>query len=114
MKNRPILTAEAVNRKNYAQADNINYLDGDYASNINSIIDWKNPPKDTSTTGSMYQYGVTSLITDHIRVYKGGSWKDPAYYLSPGMRRFLEETESSDAIGFRCAMTRVGGSIPGR
>ena len=114
MKNRPILSAEAVNRKNYAQADNINYLDGDYASNINSIIDWKNPPKDTSTTGSMYQYGVTSLITDHIRVYKGGSWKDPAYYLSPGMRRFLEETESSDAIGFRCAMTRVGGSIPGR
>jgi formylglycine-generating enzyme len=114
MKNRPIQSAEAVNRKNYSQANNINYLDGDYASNINSIIDWKTPPKDSSTTGAMYQYGVTSLITDHIRVYKGGSWKDPAYYMSPGMRRFLEETESSDAIGFRCAMTRVGGSIAGR
>ena len=117
MKYRPITPAEAVNRKNYQQADHINYLDGDYASNIGSVVNWLDPPKDSSTTGLMYQYGgasPTSLITDHVRVYKGGNWKDPAYLLSPSNRRYLEQNESSDCIGFRCAMTRVGGSINGK
>jgi gliding motility-associated lipoprotein GldJ len=113
MKSRDVTTAESTTRQNYRWADNINYLDGDYASNINDA-DWKNIPKDTSATNTMYQYGVSSLITDHARVYKGGSWKDPAYYMSPSARRFLDENEASDAIGFRCAMTRVGGSIPGK
>ncbi len=113
MKYRDVTTAESFNRKNYRGADNINYLDGDYASNIIEG-DWKSPPKDTNSTSLMYEYGKTSLITDQVRVYKGGNWKDPAYYLSPGARRFMDENESSDCIGFRCAMTRVGGSIPGR
>ena len=50
----------------------------------------------------------TSLITDEVRVYKGGSWKDRAYWLNPGARRFLDEDQSTDAIGFRCAMDRLG------
>ncbi len=112
LKYREVTTAESMNRKNYRSADNINYLDGDYASTI--ADDWLSAPKDTSTTNLMYQYGVSSLITDHARVYKGGNWKDPAYFMSPGQRRFLDENESSDCIGFRCAMTRVGSSIPGR
>ncbi|HTX89159.1 MAG TPA: SUMF1/EgtB/PvdO family nonheme iron enzyme [Bacteroidales bacterium] len=112
MKYRDVTTAESMGRKNYRSADNINYLDGDYASTISD--DWLNAPKDTSTTNLMYQYGVSSLITDHARVYKGGNWKDPAYFMSPGQRRFLDENESSDCIGFRCAMTRVGSSIPGK
>jgi len=62
----------------------------------------------------MYQYKQSSLISDHARVYKGGNWKDQAYYMSPGTRRFLDETDASDAIGFRCAMTRVGGSLAGK
>jgi sulfatase modifying factor 1 len=28
--------------------------------------------------------------------------------LSPGTRRYLEEDQSTDYIGFRCAMDRVG------
>ena len=112
MKYRDVTVAESATRRNYRGADNINYLDGDYASNID--VDWKNPPQDTSAKTLMYQYGISSLITDHARVYKGGSWKDPAYFMSPGTRRFLDENESSDCIGFRCAMTRVGSSIPGR
>jgi hypothetical protein len=28
--------------------------------------------------------------------------------MSPGTRRFLDETQSTDDIGFRCAMVRVG------
>ena len=113
MKYRDITTAEAMNRKNYRQADNINYLDGDYASNIDNTV-WKEGAKDTSATNLMYQYGISSLINDHARVYKGGNWKDQAFYLSPGTRRYLDENDASDAIGFRCAMTRVGGSIAGK
>jgi sulfatase modifying factor 1 len=45
-----------------------------------------------------------SMITDRVRVYKGGSWKDVAYWLSPGTRRFLEEDSATATIGFRCAM----------
>ena len=32
-----------------------------------------------------------SLIDDKLRVYKGGSWNDVAYWLSPGTRRFLDQ-----------------------
>ena len=113
MKYRDITVGEAKDRKNYRKADNINYLDGDYASNIDNSY-WKEGPKDTSSTGLMYQYEMSSLISDHARVYKGGSWKDQAYYLSPGTRRYLDENQASDAIGFRCAMTRVGGSMAGK
>ena len=58
----------------------------------------------------MYDYGNTTLITDRTRVYKGGSWKDRAYWLNPGTRRYLDQSQSSDCIGFRCAMDRVGPS----
>ena len=50
----------------------------------------------------------TTLISDKSRVYKGGSWADRSYWLSSGNRRFLDEDKSSDAIGFRCAMDRLG------
>jgi gliding motility-associated lipoprotein GldJ len=113
VKYRDITTAEAMNRKNYRQSDNINYLDGDYASNIDNNL-WKDASRDSASTNLMYEYGLNSLISDHARVYKGGSWKDPAFFLSPSNRRFLDENDASDAIGFRCAMTRVGGAIPGR
>jgi len=49
-----------------------------------------------------------SLISNKSRVYKGGSWKDVAYWLSPGTRRYLEEDSATSTIGFRCAMIRAG------
>ncbi|QIL78019.1 SUMF1/EgtB/PvdO family nonheme iron enzyme [Hymenobacter sp. HDW8] len=52
--------------------------------------------------------GYQSLIDDHVRVYKGGSWKDVAYWLSPGTRRFMAEDSATAAIGFRCAMINAG------
>jgi len=55
-----------------------------------------------------FQYAKTSLIHDKSRVYKGGSWNDRAYWLTPGARRFLDQDKSSAEIGFRCAMIRVG------
>lgn len=80
-------------RRNYRASDNKSYLDGDAES----------------TNGyEMYKYGNTTLINDQARVFKGGSWKDRAYWLSPGTRRFLDEAQSTNDLGFRCAMIRVG------
>ncbi|WNJ21285.1 SUMF1/EgtB/PvdO family nonheme iron enzyme [Pontibacter sp. G13] len=45
---------------------------------------------------------------DNVKVYRGGSWADIAYYLSPGVRRYFNADSSSATIGFRCAMIRVG------
>lgn len=56
-----------------------------------------------------YLYDPTrTLVTDNVRVYKGGSWKDVAYWLSPGTRRFLDQDSATATIGFRCAMINAG------
>ena len=52
--------------------------------------------------------GYQSLIDDHVRVFKGGSWRDVAYWLSPGARRFMAEDSATATIGFRCAMINAG------
>jgi formylglycine-generating enzyme len=103
---REVSVEEASGRYNYRMADNINFRDGDYQTIIDA--DWTQAPEDGNTTNKMYEYGRTSLVSDKSRVYKGGSWRDPAYYLSPGARRFMEEDKATNFIGFRCAMTRVG------
>ncbi len=54
------------------------------------------------------QYGITTLVNDKSRVFKGGSWDDQANWLNPAGRRHLQEDESSADIGFRCAMTMLG------
>lgn len=109
-----ISVEEAADRNNYRKANNVNYRDGDYQSTIQA--DWNNEDlvSDESATSLMYDYGGTSLITDKSRVVKGGSWNDPAYYLSPGVRRFLDEDAAASTIGFRCAMIRVGSQAPGK
>ena len=93
-------------------ADSRNFKDGDYRSQIIEGDDW-NAQKDKSSTNSMYIQSpkdgqFSSMITDNARVYKGGSWKDRPYWLTPGTRRFKTETEAANDLGFRCAMTRVG------
>ncbi len=45
---------------------------------------------------------------DNVKVVRGGSWNDVAYYLSPGVRRYFDADSSSVTIGFRCAMIKVG------
>ena len=110
---RDITPQEAAGRRNYRKADNINYIDGDYTSTITT--DWLTQPEDSNNTSQrMYNYNIDFMINDKVRVYKGGSWKDRAYYLVAGTRRFLDESLSTDYIGFRCAMTRVGSPIGGQ
>jgi len=53
-------------------------------------------------------YGKTTLVNDHSKVYKGGSWNDMAFWLNPATRRFMDQDDASAEIGFRCAMTLVG------
>ncbi|MER3499509.1 MAG: gliding motility lipoprotein GldJ, partial [Chitinophagaceae bacterium] len=81
---------ESKNRRNYQRGNVINFLDGD------------------SLSQAEYGYGKTTLISDKSRVYKGGSWNDRPYWLSPGTRRYLEEDQSLSTLGFRCAMDRMG------
>jgi formylglycine-generating enzyme required for sulfatase activity len=97
-------------RNNYRTYYNPNVNDGDMASLMNQDIAAVDPME---TTAQMYRKGTGpnysySLISDNARVVKGGSWKDIAYWSQPGNRRFLQEDESTDYIGFRCAMSRLG------
>jgi gliding motility-associated lipoprotein GldJ len=98
-------------RNNYRTSFNSNVNDGDMASLINQDVPALDP---NETTAYMYRKGVGSLpysyslIGDNSRVVKGGSWKDIPYWAQPGNRRFLAEDESTDFIGFRCAMSRLG------
>jgi formylglycine-generating enzyme len=65
--------------------------------------------KDGDTLSEVaYAYGQNTLINDSSKVYKGGSWADRAYWLSPGTRRFMQGNLSSATIGFRCVMDRLG------
>ena len=111
---REISEEEAIDRRNYQTADNINYLDGDFESSL----DYSNEDASRERGSKrMYFTGkdrtdqtMTSLVSDHVRVYKGGGWHDRIYWLGAGTRRFLDENLSQDDLGFRCAMTRVGDS----
>lgn len=93
-------------RRNYRASDNRNYLDGHWES---TIFYQEGETGDAYSQGkAMYEWAQTSMITNRARVYKGGSWKDRVYWMVPGTRRFLEEDQATEYIGFRCAMTRVG------
>ena len=70
-----------------------------------------NPIRRDETKDLVKEYdkeNFETLIDDKVRIYKGGSWKDVAYWLSPGTRRYLEEDSCTSTIGFRCAMIRAG------
>ena len=119
-------------RGNFSESDNINFRDGDIESS-RSFIDGKPEEGDENRRAEstvMYDspnYASvrvdengnlerkidespkrTSLITDAVRIYKGGSWKDRAYWLDPAQRRYLPQYVATDYIGFRCAMSRLG------
>ena len=50
-----------------------------------------------------------TMISNTARVYKGGSWKDRGIWLNPSKRRWLDQKDKASDIGFRCAMSAVGG-----
>jgi formylglycine-generating enzyme required for sulfatase activity len=102
-KMRNVEIEENIDRRNYRKADNIDYLDGDFQSSV-----YYYDASYETDNNRMYEWGQTTLVNNRARVYKGGSWRDRAYYTIPGTRRFLDERRSTATIGFRCAMTRLG------
>lgn len=127
----PVDDNETYLRTNFDKANNVNYRDGDKQSSkyfnfaeSEEIANKKgnddkamyNSPKHNVTTDSLgkmvRKYDKsnkrTTLIDDNVRVYKGGSWKDRAYWLDPAQRRYFPQDMATDYIGFRCAMSKVG------
>jgi gliding motility-associated lipoprotein GldJ len=125
----PVDENETYLRQNFDQSNNVNYRDGDKQStryfNFGDSEDNKklkderamyNSPKHNvriDSLGKMVRnYDKnnkrTTLIDDNVRVYKGGSWRDRAYWLDPAQRRYFPQDIATDYIGFRCAMSRVG------
>ncbi|MCS6903798.1 MAG: SUMF1/EgtB/PvdO family nonheme iron enzyme [Bacteroidia bacterium] len=83
--------------------------DIDY-SKENSLLmarPYKKPTNPNAYDAATY-HPVERDAQDRVKVYRGGSWKDIAYYLTCGARRFWFADSSSSTIGFRCAMIRVG------
>jgi formylglycine-generating enzyme required for sulfatase activity len=103
VKRRNVSVEENIDRRNYRKADYIDYRDGDF----NSSIYYANADMEQDKN-RMYEWGVTTLVNDRARVYKGGNWRDRAYYTIPGTRRYLDERRSMSTLGFRCAMDRLG------
>ncbi|WP_333695986.1 gliding motility lipoprotein GldJ [Flavobacterium sp.] len=126
----PVDEKETYLRQNFDKSDNRNYRDGDKQSiryykfgseDDSEATKEKNrmydAPKhkvsaDTTQGGLIRKYDTsskrTTLIDDNVRVYKGGSWRDRAYWLDPAQRRFFPQDIATDDIGFRCAMSKVG------
>ena len=111
----PVDNKETYLRQNFDKSDERDYRDGDkqstrgYNSPSNNDPMYDHPEHnkiapltfDTSNTR-------TSLVSNETRVYKGGSWRDRAYWLDPAQRRYFPQDMATDYIGFRCAMSRVG------
>jgi gliding motility-associated lipoprotein GldJ len=123
----PVDSEETYLRTNFSESDNRGYRDGDAGSS--RFFEQFNDEEDEENQRKMYNspkhkisrdslgnivrgYDTnnerTTLINDEVRVYKGGSWRDRAYWLDPAQRRFLPQYMATDYIGFRCAMSRVG------
>lgn len=102
-------------RRNFNSSNSIDYNDGDNLARVNSSNTMYNAPQNVvgfdGQGNPIYEYDSetrTSLINNYSRVYKGGSWKDRAYWLDPATRRYLDQFTATDFIGFRNAMTKIG------
>nr|WP_026450301.1 gliding motility lipoprotein GldJ [Aequorivita capsosiphonis] len=123
----PITEDDAYLRTNFSKSDNRDFRDGDksssrYYQSFSEDDDEKgsnrmyNSPvqhvyaDSTGTLDRQYDKSTsrTTLVNNEVRVYKGGSWRDRAYWLDPAQRRYFPQDMASDNIGFRCAMSRVG------
>ena len=125
----PVDENETYLRTQFSTSNNINYRDGDRQSTRfykfndseegGAAGDQKRmyeAPKHSITADSLGKMNKkydksdkrTTLVDDNVRVYKGGSWRDRAYWLDPASRRFFPQDMATDYIGFRCAMSKVG------
>lgn len=127
----PVDENETYLRQNFDKSDERNFRDGDKQSTRYFKFSSSEDEGDAKTTEKHRMYDSpehnvttdslgkmvrkfdksnkrTTLINDDVRVYKGGSWRDRAYWLDPAQRRYFPQDMATDYIGFRCAMSRVG------
>jgi len=105
---------DAYLRSNFSESDNRGFRDGDYSS-TRYFDRFQDDEEEVEGADKKRMYNapkhkVSRDSTGNLikRVYKGGSWKDRAYWLDPAQRRYLPQYMATDYIGFRCAMSRVG------
>lgn len=117
----PITEEDANWRSNFSQSDNRNFRDGDNNSSryYNAFAEEQTVTIDSLDPDNTYNVPDNStekniLDEDRIRVVKGGSWRDRAYWLDPAQRRYFPQDMSTDYIGFRNAMSRVGSHSMGK
>jgi len=92
----------------YNMAGNMNeWVDDVYRPLSFQDVDDLNPVRRDGVYDEAENYKNT-LLDNSIRVYKGGSWRDVTYWLTPGSRRFMHQDSSTNHIGFRCAMISIG------
>ena len=109
---KPIMTAYGSLEIEYDPADDKrNFRDGDPAS----LFETDYPLDTVGLTPEQKEnvkYDPSDIliprVNDRTRVYKGGSWNDRIYWLNPTTRRFMDQSESSSTVGFRCAMSMLG------
>ncbi|WP_449415951.1 gliding motility lipoprotein GldJ [Salegentibacter salarius] len=122
----PVTEEDTYMRTNYTDSDQRNFRDGDKSSS-RYYRSYQEAEDDSQRMYNSPTYNVagakdstgvakrgydtadrTTLISDEVRVYKGGSWRDRAYWLDPAQRRYFPQDMATDYIGFRNAMSRVG------
>lgn len=94
------------------EGDRRNYKDGDSISIFNTRTNYPLVITDSTRHRVDPTDVLAPRISNNSRVYKGGSWADRIYWLSPSRRRWLDEDKCSATIGFRCAMSTLGDQIP--
>lgn len=127
----PVDDNETYLRTNFDKSDNKNYRDGDRQSTRYFDFGTSEEEKGKADDPNKRMYKAplhkisvdsagnqikqfdkadnrTTLVDDNVRVYKGGSWRDRAYWLDPASRRYFPQDMATDYIGFRCAMSKVG------
>lgn len=91
----------------FADFDDLNPVRKNGTGDSETNYGWQSSQvADSITYNPQLEY--RSLVNDRSKVYKGGSWKDVAYWMSPGTRRFVDMDRASSTIGFRCAMISIG------
>jgi len=122
----PVDENETYLRQNFQKSDNRNFRDGD----PQSMKDFRGKSEEkVNDSERMYDAPIhnvgkdsignmlrtydkkntrTTLVDNSVRIFKGGSWRDRAYWLDPSTRRYFPQDMATDYIGFRCAMSKVG------
>ncbi|WP_445456969.1 gliding motility lipoprotein GldJ [Flavobacterium sp. HNIBRBA15423] len=125
----PVDEEETYLRQNFSTSDNRDYRDGDkpstryfdFGSEDEGEADdskrmYESPKHSISIDSASGEMNKkydksdkrTTLVNNEVRVYKGGSWRDRAYWLDPASRRYFPQDMATDYIGFRNAMSKVG------